>query len=40
MSVFSTYTSGLNTANGITFDNSNNLYIANGGVTILLKLIL
>ena len=27
---FSTYASGLNSALGITFDNSNNLYIANG----------
>jgi sugar lactone lactonase YvrE len=34
---FSTYTSGLNIANGITFDNDNNLYIADGGDDNIIK---
>ena len=34
---FSTYTSGLNTANGITFDKNNNLYIANAGENNIIK---
>ena len=34
---FSTYTSGLNYANGLAFDNNNNLYIADGGANNIIK---